>query len=143
MWIKGIVLFYLLVIGNHAFGQNTITVDVSGLRNMKGTLYFTLFKSEQGFPDKYENAIQKGKLEKLSATSATFSFSNVPAGTYAVAVFHDENNDGEMKTNALGIPLEGTAVSNNAKGTFGPPKFKDAKFQLTASKKISITMWYF
>lgn len=125
------------------FAQYTLTVHVKGLRNTKGVLYFSLFKSETGFPDKPENALQKGKIFPLQATSGTFTFSNIPSGTYAVSVFHDEDNNAEMKTNVMGIPLEGTAVSNDAKGKFGPPKFADAKFTLTGDQKITITMWYF
>ena len=50
---------------------------------------------------------------------------------YAVHVFHDLDSNGKMKTNFIGIPREPTGVSNEAKGKFGPPKFKDAKFAVT------------
>lgn len=143
MQMKFLLTFFILILGAETFSQNTLTVEVKSLRNTKGSLYFSLFKSETGFPDKHENAIQKGKLEGLKSMSATYVFKNIPDGTYGVVIFHDENNDGEMKANALGIPLEGTAVSNDAKGTFGPPKYKDAKFTLGGDKKIVITMWYF
>ena len=143
MQMKFLITVFLLAIGAQTFAQHTLTVEVKSLRNTKGSLYFSLFKSETGFPDKHESAIQKGKLEGLKSTTATYVFKNIPDGTYAVAIFHDESNDGEMKTNALGIPLEGTAVSNDAKGTFGPPKYKDAKFTLGGDKKIVIKMWYF
>jgi uncharacterized protein (DUF2141 family) len=53
-------------------------------------------------------------------------FANVPAGHWAVMVYHDENNDKRLEKNALGIPTEGNGLSRNAKGHFGPPKFEDA-----------------
>lgn len=126
-----------------SYAQHSLTVDVKSLRNIKGTLYFSLYKSENGFPNKYENAFQNGKISSLKSTSASYTFANIPTGTYAVSLFHDEDNNGEMKTNAIGIPLEGTAASNDAKGKFGPPKFADAKISINANKKITITMWYF
>ena len=52
--------------------------------------------------------------------------------------FYDKNGNGKLDTNFLGIPKEPTAMSNNAKGSFGPPKFKDAKFTLTANTTIQV-----
>jgi uncharacterized protein (DUF2141 family) len=50
------------------------------------------------------------------------------AGKYAIASYHDENGNGKLDTNALGIPEEGYGFSNDARGTFGPPKFSEAAF---------------
>lgn len=58
---------------------------------------------------------------------AVCSFS-VPPGDYAIAVFHDENGNGRLDTGIFGIPTEGTGASNDARGTFGPPSFADARF---------------
>jgi uncharacterized protein (DUF2141 family) len=60
----------------------------------------------------------------------TCSFDPIPAGTYAVACFHDENKNGKCDTGLFGIPTEGTVVSNHAKGFMGPPSFDKAKFYL-------------
>ena len=65
----------------------------------------------------------------------------VKPGTYAVSTFHDENSNGKLDTNLLGIPTEGVGASNNAKGHFGPPKFDDAKFRFEGGRldlKIAI-----
>ena len=132
-----------LLLAQMSWAQYAVTVDVKGLRNTKGTLYFTLFRSETGFPDKAEKAFKRGKLETLKSSTASYIFNNIPAGTYAVSLLHDEDGDGDMKTNTLGIPLEGSGASNDARGRFGPPKFADAKFTVSADKRISITMWYF
>jgi uncharacterized protein (DUF2141 family) len=55
-------------------------------------------------------------------------FEPIPAGTYAVACFHDENKNGRLDTGLFGIPTEGTVVSNHAKGFMGPPSFGNARF---------------
>lgn len=136
-----LTLFCLFSTG--LFAQYSLTVQVKELRNTKGSLYFSLYRSESGFPDKPESAFRKGKLETLKSSSASYLFSNLPAGSYGVSLFHDEDNSGNMKTNLLGIPLEGTGASNDARGKMGPPKFADAKFTLNADKKITVTMWYF
>jgi uncharacterized protein (DUF2141 family) len=65
----------------------------------------------------------------------------IPApGEYAVSVVYDEDSNGKMNTGFLGIPTEPVGMSNNAKGRFGPPKYKDAAFQMTASKTINIRL---
>jgi uncharacterized protein (DUF2141 family) len=43
-----------------------------------------------------------------------------------------------MDTNFVGLPKEGYGASNDAKGTFGPPKFKDAKVELAGGAALSL-----
>jgi uncharacterized protein (DUF2141 family) len=43
-------------------------------------------------------------------------------------VFHDENKDGELDTNILGIPSEDYGFSNNVSSWFGPPSWEKSKF---------------
>jgi uncharacterized protein (DUF2141 family) len=74
---------------------------------------------------------------------ATCQFENIPSGTYAVSVFHDENSNGKLDTNFLGIPREGVGASNNAKGHLGPPKFSAAAFHHSGSRTaLKITVKY-
>jgi uncharacterized protein (DUF2141 family) len=46
-------------------------------------------------------------------------------------MFHDENDNNKMDNNFLGIPIEDYGCSNNAKGFMGPPKWIDAKFEVS------------
>ena len=68
------------------------------------------------------------------------TFEDIPEGTYAVSIFHDENDNGKMDTNFLGIPSEDYGCSNDASGFLGPPKWEDAKFQLKENTSIKITL---
>jgi uncharacterized protein (DUF2141 family) len=52
----------------------------------------------------------------------------VPAGTYGISAFHDEDNDGKLGTNLVGYPTEEYCASNNARNMFSAPSWKDAKF---------------
>jgi uncharacterized protein (DUF2141 family) len=65
-------------------------------------------------------------------------FKDIPKGEYAVSFVHDENDNKKMDTNFIGIPKEDFGCSNNATGVMGPPKYEDAKFQLTKNKTINI-----
>jgi uncharacterized protein (DUF2141 family) len=55
---------------------------------------------------------------------------HLPPGEYALSIFYDSNDNGELDTNFIGIPKEPVALSNNARPKFGPPKYKDAVFTL-------------
>ena len=53
---------------------------------------------------------------------------NVPPGTYAAQAFHDENGNGELDRNILGLPKEAMGFSNDAPMRMGPPRFDSAAF---------------
>jgi len=89
-----------------------------------------LFDSSKGFPTNPSAAIQKTWATIVHAEAAC-RFEPIPAGIYAVACFHDENDNGKLDTGLFGIPQEGTVVSNHAKGFMGPPTFDAAKFSFS------------
>ena len=66
---------------------------------------------------------------KIRKTEARCDFEDIPPGTYALAVIHDENMNGKLDTNWLGIPKEDYGFSNDAKGLFGAPSYPAASFQ--------------
>ncbi len=59
---------------------------------------------------------------------STCVFVGVESGMYAIVAFHDENTNGDIDKNFLGIPTEDWCTSRNAKAIFGPPSFSAAKF---------------
>lgn len=71
------------------------------------------------------------------------TISNVQPGTYAVQAFHDENHNGKVDRALFGIPKEGVGFSNDAPIRLGPPKWKDAQFQLGDDKGIAFKLRYF
>jgi len=78
----------------------------------------------------------------VTGEEAVAAFQDIPAGTYAIAVFHDTNSNTKLDKNFFGIPKEGYAFSNNVFGTFGPPDFDDASFELDGNKTVKIKMGY-
>ncbi len=116
----------LMFIGSVFAQKNnkTIRVNISGLDSDKGQVMVALFNRAEDFP---KNPTVR-KVASIKKDSACVSFEDVEAGTYAIMCFHDENENQKLDFSAFGIPKERVAASNNAKGRFGPPKFKDAKF---------------
>src|SRR5262245_1062657 len=107
---------------------SVIHVDVVGLRNNNGRVFCALYASAEGFPKDNQKAIRRDN-SSISEKKAVCEFSGIEHGTYAVSVFHDENSNGKLDTNFLGIPREGVGASNDARGRMGPPKFDGAQFQ--------------
>jgi uncharacterized protein (DUF2141 family) len=101
-----------------------------------------VYNSADGFPSKNAAALKSGTAEAQAGTTV-FQLPALPAGVYAVSVLHDENNNGKMDTNWVGMPNEGYGASNDAPARLGPPKFEDAKFRLSEKGgKISLKMRY-
>jgi uncharacterized protein (DUF2141 family) len=71
-----------------------------------------------------------------------YIFRNIPKGIYAISIFHDRNNNGEIDKNFVGIPTEGYGFSNNIKHKFTSATFEEAQFSINKSKKITIKMEY-
>jgi uncharacterized protein (DUF2141 family) len=121
--------------------ENVIHVEISGFHSDKGKAMCALYSSADGFPGKAEKAVAKIKSD-IAGGQAVCEFSAIAPGTYAVSVFHDENSNGKLDRNFIGMPKEGVGASNNAKGHMGPPKFDAAKFSFSGSRlnlKIGIT----
>jgi len=122
--------------------QNQIHVEITGLRNDKGQAVCSLFSSAADFPKKTEKAIVR-HMSVITDRHAVCEFSGVAAGTYAISVFHDENSNGKLDSNFMGIPREGVGASNGAKGHLGPPKFDAAAFRFAGGRlELKITINY-
>ena len=121
----------------------TITVHITGMTNLVGMFGVSLYNSKKGFPGKHEHAYAN-QLKKITSTEDKVVFNNIPYGTYAVSIIHDENSNGKLDTNFFGIPKEGVGVSNNPKIGMGGPKYNDSVFTLNTNQmEIPITMKYF
>ena len=112
---------------------STLTVKINGLHNEKGNVCLSLFNSPDGFPDSDSKAIL-AECFSVIARSFEIKIENVPSGTYAIALWHDENRDKKLNYNFLGIPKEGLAFSERGKPRItpppGPPSFNSIAFEV-------------
>ncbi len=111
-------------------GQAAVIIKVTGLRSEKGQVKIAVFNSSAkwlGEEPLYSSTI------KVDSPSVTWKLNDVSHGDYGVAVFHDENKNGKMDKNFLGIPLEPYGFSNNVRVRFGPPKWQQSKFVVKGS----------
>ncbi|MEO1171643.1 MAG: DUF2141 domain-containing protein [Myxococcota bacterium] len=136
--LKSLLVLFPLLAANPA--GPSVSISVQGLESSEGQVICALYGSRKGFPTELEKA-QRVKRVPIKGQKASCLFDRLASGTYAIAVIHDEDKDGELDTNFLGIPSEPVGVSKNVRGSFGPPKFADAAFQMGDSAralKISV-----
>jgi uncharacterized protein (DUF2141 family) len=122
----------------------TLAVRITGARNTKGKIGVTLFQDAQGFPDNTSKAVRQQSVDiDPNTMSAQVTFKDLPQGTFAVSVLHDENGNGKMDKNFVGMPKEGYGASNNPSKKRRAPTFDEAKFSLNASEQtIEIKLIY-
>lgn len=114
----------------------TLTIDVTVTKHHKGSIFLALYNTEESYMhDSYKSGHSKVKEGK-----ATFVFKEIEKGDYAFSLFHDVNSNKKMDKNFFGIPKEPYGFSNEKKGRFGPPKFKDVKFHLETNKTIHVSI---
>ena len=105
-----------------------LVVHIDGLESADGNLRFSLFDSKKNFMKRPIRA----EIVQIADRQGTWTVEDLPFGEYAVLVHHDVNGNGEMERHWYGPPKEPSGASNDAPAKLGPPKYKDAKFQLDA-----------
>ena len=113
-----------------------LTVTVTNIQNAKGKISFGLFRKQDSFPVKGKQF--KGVLIETTKSKTKYTFQNLEKDGYAVAVYHDENNNGILDKNLVGAPTEAYGFSRNARATFSAPSFEEAKVELNDNKSIEI-----
>ncbi len=119
---------------------NSVTVEVTDILNKTGKVYIGLYNTADEFTVVSKSYM--GTIEDIDAKSMTYVFKDVPDGTYAISVFHDENQNGVHDKNFFGIPSEGYGFSNNIRPIFRSANFDESKFELKSDLKFIVNMGY-
>jgi uncharacterized protein (DUF2141 family) len=120
-----------------------IHVKVLNIKNSVGNVACALFESPAGFPVEFLRYATNIMAIKIRDAQARFCFLDIPPGTYALAVIHDENMNGKLDTNWLGVPKEGYGFSNDAKAALSAPSFSAATFIYDGETlELTITLHY-
>jgi len=136
-----IISIIVLTFASIVFAQSgKINVEISGIKIIKGQVAIGLFNKSEGFPELTK--AYKGVFVKVTKNTIQYTFSGIPNGDYAIAVFHDSNNNGKLDKNFLGIPVEGYGFSKNVIEIFRPPDFNKAKFKLDDAYTAKIKIRY-
>ncbi|WP_137680541.1 DUF2141 domain-containing protein [Aurantiacibacter suaedae] len=113
-------------------GGVNVDVTVTDLRNTKGRIIACMTSDESHFP-RCRDVAGSYKANAAAADSVVLHFAGVVPGTYAIALLHDENQNGRADRALTLIPREGFGFSRDAPVRMGPPSFEDAAFPVGAT----------
>lgn len=130
--------FLILAIVLHSAAQllqaQTLTLEVRDLEKPEGYLYVAVYSSAEDFMKKPLTAFRV----EVTDTVVTIPCQGLPAGSYAISLFHDLNGNGKLDTGMFGIPAEGYGFSNDAKGVMGPPSYEKCCFTFKEESILTI-----
>jgi len=118
--------------------QNSLIIKTLGVASNQGMVRVALYDKAATFLA-FEG-VYASAFSQAEKGLTLLRFNNLPDGDYAVALFHDKNDNQAMDKNWLGIPTEPLGFSKAGLRLFGPPKFEDCVFSLRSDQEISITL---
>ena len=119
------------------------TIDVHGVRSGDGRVYLAVHgpATRDTYPS--GEAVVEGLRAPARTGTMRFVVQDLAPGRYALSAFHDENDNGELDTNLMGIPSEGYGFGNDASAAFGPPSFEAAAVDVDAASGVTaLTLAY-
>ncbi|HSJ78373.1 MAG TPA: DUF2141 domain-containing protein [Erythrobacter sp.] len=120
-----------------------VVITVTDIRSSKGVVRACMTTREDIFPKCIKDATAHRTVVPASGT-VEIRFTGVKPGEYAIALLHDENNNGKADRAMGMMPKEGYGFSRDAPVKMAPPKFKDAVMKVgEGSNRVSIKMRYF
>jgi len=114
-----------------------LTLNVSNIKSVKGNLLVAVYDKEEHY-NTNSNWVA-AKQVKVAAATVSLDFTDLPAGNYAIKLFQDENENGQIDIDASGIPTEPYGFSNNG-GSYGPPLFNESKVVVDKATEIDIQL---
>ena len=115
-------------------GVTDLHIEVSGVKRSIGVVQYAVFDSPRHFPSR-TGRVAKGEVP-ATAPKTLILVKGLKPGTYAVAIFHDENLNDVFDQGIFGIPLEDYGFSNNVMGFLSAPDFEDAKFSIGSQRTV-------
>lgn len=132
--IRTIFLAFVLLGSTVLMAQNSLEIEITGLRNNKGQVSLELMNKDK--------ETVKGVSKVIFDNKCIIKFDKLKEGEYAVRYFHDENLNRKLDKKFFFIPKEGYGFSNNAYSKFGPKDFKHWLFEVKGKKKIKLQPSY-
>lgn len=123
---------FLLACVTHIKAQEVV---VSNIPNKPGYLHIGWFATEADFL-KPGKAVYGKIVEIKDGSKTSVSFTDIPAGTYAISIFFDENGNKELDTNGFGMPKERYGFSNNVRHAMKAASFEESAFRLKDNKQV-------
>ncbi|PZX52780.1 uncharacterized protein (DUF2141 family) [Algoriphagus ratkowskyi] len=128
-----LMLLFFINVSQAESNFGTIELVISEASSDDGVIQILIFDQDKGWPESIESSwkiltlpVENGIAKKM--------ITSVPAGNYAITVFHDHDEDGKIRKNKVGYPLDGFGLSNNPSLLFGEPSFSKCSKKVISGK---------
>ncbi|HEY9114843.1 MAG TPA: DUF2141 domain-containing protein [Bacteroidales bacterium] len=135
-----VLVFFILLSFSISAQTADLILKVTNISPLTGKIMVAVFNSEETYFD--VDKMYAGYEIAADSSVVVYVIQDLPVGTYAITIYHDEDNNGEMNRSWLGMPKEGYAFSNNFTSAIRPASFSDAAFQLSRDTTLVIKMNY-
>ena len=119
------ILSFLLV----SSSETTLTIEISNVKHPKGTLRLGVFRAGNTFGSTYTKP-DFGQMVTVTGKNTERTVMSLPPGRYALALYHDMNDNWKLDKNFVGYPKEPFGFSNNYRPIFTGPSFDDCVFEV-------------
>lgn len=131
-----LLIFLFSFFGFQSPGE--LTVTVSNISPLEGDIYIAIYDNREDYMS--VEAAVFSKVVPVENGTQSIVFTDVPHGEYAVSVFQDLDDSGDLSMKTFGPPKEPYGFSNNVRGKIGPPSFENAKISFAGSLEIEIEL---
>lgn len=127
---------------NDLRAQSNTQITVSGIRSAKGQVVVSVFKDEKSFDE--EIPFKKIPFDKKGLVNGTMVVNvKLDPGTYGLVLVDDENKNGKLEKNFVGVPKEGFGFSNFFMEKLKKPSFHEFKMNIKGdANKAGIRVKY-
>ncbi len=126
-----LLLTPLLFFGFAKSNAQSFNLKVSNVKST-AVLRIAFYKKENKFPDEGKFAFAK-EFKPTKTGEVTLTFTDIPAGEYALAIYQDSNGNKKLDTNLVGYPKEPFGFSQNIKPKFSAPAYEECKIMFNAN----------
>jgi uncharacterized protein (DUF2141 family) len=134
--MKYLFLSLLLCFVQQVLAQGSVTVHVKPVQDAKGEISVALYRKPSDFP--HPVRVYVAQTPKAVKGTNIIRFTNLPAGNYAAAAYHDENGNKKLDKNIFGAPTEPYGFSNDARRLMSAPSFDEARFEIRNNEESEI-----
>jgi uncharacterized protein (DUF2141 family) len=135
-------LFIKIFVFSFFFGvqkDNAMEIHINNLTNNSGKVRLGIYNRGEDFPQ--ERNQFKGLILEIKDKKAKIIVPDLEKGKYAIAVYHDINDNGKLDKNMFGMPTEPYGFSNNVRGVFSAPNYSDASFKVEGKTVVKIKVY--
>lgn len=114
--------------------SGALQLTVTNIKAETGRVWVGIYMNEEEFLDREKARLVEMKVDQKG--QLIIPIDSLDYGSeYALAIFHDEDDDGEMNLNWFGLPSEPWAFSGEPKTRLRLPKFDEVKFCFKPGKE--------